>query len=933
MDLHIKYLFTLKTEDAIKENLGKLPKTLGETYSKIYKEVLREETKDLAFAKKALMWVLCSRRPLSSQEWVNVTYWPERTDEVIGLNSLLELCHNLVVVDSQSQVVRFAHLSVQEYLETLEDFTTEIANEMAARFCFSVLLSDEASIPSILDKVSDYAVCFWMNHASKCTGSQDVLGLVRNFLGTATKPGRAYCNWFQIAMEGAERGTPHGRCSHHGCSNPVYLDVCLHYLVHLRSEPLNPVFAACCFHLGVGLEDFWEWGTFDINSRNSKGRTLLHVASLMGNERIVRSLLENGADVNTTSKEKACQHNIGTRNPLTAAISYRRARVAAMLLDYGAIIGCGEGQSCTNPFEFAANRGDKDVVEAIINRGGCSTKITEAVLMAAAGNRHHAGGILEMLLVMNPTIQITEAILSAAAENRNKKALKTLLATSPTTKITETIFSAAAKNGNREALRMILDRDPAFQITEAILSVVAKNDQKALTLAMLLARNSTIQVTEAILLMAAQNINEKALEMLLARDPTFQITGAVLSAAAGNCNEKALETLLLRAPNIEITEAVLAGAARNSNEGVLKILLDRGPTRQVKQVVLPVAALNWNKKVLEMLLASDPTLQITEAVLATAAWNRNELGRDPTIQITGTLLSATAINVDEKTLEKLLLRVPNIEITEAVLSAAARKVNGKTLEKLPLRVPNIEITEAVLAEAARNSNEGVLKILLDRDPTIQITEAILLAAVGNGSSDYKALELLLARDAEIKITEAIIRASKNVKVRRILARNAGNTNITVNSTAFKASAYFASSILFHELLGKYDTSSISSESYLQFVYAAVQGGDRSILRSLLELGGELLEADEHGWTLQMVGRQSGFVDGMLPSVTSNRIYYGSEASQKLEGGIERSSQNRMGKPTALENSRLPECIKLQSDGTYILHSGKCSIQFIPFLQY
>jgi hypothetical protein len=172
VDLQLKYIFTLRTKDAIKKKLGKLPKTLEETYSKIYEKISKEDSEELEIAKRALMWITCSRRPLSSQEWVNASYWPAPVDPEIGVDSLLDMCHNLVTVDNQSQVVRFAHLSIQEYLENLEDFTMEKANLMAARFRLLALLSDEISIRSLLRKAFDYSVVYWMEHASQCSDSR-----------------------------------------------------------------------------------------------------------------------------------------------------------------------------------------------------------------------------------------------------------------------------------------------------------------------------------------------------------------------------------------------------------------------------------------------------------------------------------------------------------------------------------------------------------------------------------------------------------------------------------------------------------------------------------------------------------------------------------------------------------------------------------------
>ena len=1047
VDLQIKYLFTLKTKDAIRKKLGKLPKTLEETYRKIYDTISREDSEELGVTKRALMWLMCSRRPLSSQEWASVSYWPELADQDTGADPLLEMCHNLVAVDNQSQVVRFAHLSVQEYLEKLDDFTVEKTNSMAARFCLSVLLSDDISIPSLLGEAFDYSAGYWMEHASQCTGSQDVLDLLRGFLGKPAKPGRAYCNWFRLASA-APPSWDHSLFDAAAGFEHLHAS-----FEHLHSEPLNPVFAVCYFRLGAGLQDFWGWDAFDIDSRNGGGETLLYIASLAGNEQIVKYLLKNGADVNAPSWE----HYSDFQNPLMAAITHFQARIAVTLLDHGGSVGFpGEGFH-RNTLEFAAEHGDEYVVEAIINRG-CNTKVTEVILVAAAGNSHHGGKVLKILLAWDSTVEITEAVLLAAAKNSTEKALESLLAWDSTIQITEAILSAAVENRNEKVLEMLLARDSINRITEAILSAAAENwNEKVLE--MLLARDSTIQITDAVLSAAVRNLSTDVLELLLARGSTIQITEAVLSVAAENLNKRILEMLPAHDPTIQITEAVLSAAVRNSSIDVLELLLARGSTIQITEAVLLVAAKNRYTNALEILLAHDSTIQITDAILSAAAGspstdalgmllacdsaiqiteavllvaaknpftsalgmllaydstiqttetllsaateNSNKkalealFARDSTIQTTDALLSAAAESGSGKVLEVLLARDSTIQITEALLSAVAGHCNEKVLEMLLARDSTILITEAILSEAVGNSSTKVLEMLLARDPTIQITETVLSVAAGNHSTEAlemllahdstiqiaetvllvaaenystealkmllawdsiiqiteavlsravegasEALEILLARENNIEITEAILtsaagnyRRSEYVKVLAILARNAGNTNITVSSTALKASAYFASSFLFHKFLRKCDRSSIIGVKYPQFVYAAVQGGDGNILRALLKLGGECLEADEHGWTLRMVERQSGFANEILPSGPPNRTHHRSEAP-KLAAGIGHCAQIQVSEPTALDISRLPECISLQGDGSYMFYSGKCPIWLsTPHLWY
>ena len=895
VDLQIKYLCTLGTKDAIKRKLGKLPKTLEETYAKIYEAILGEDAEELEVAKRALMWVMCSRRPLSSEEWASFSYWPEPADQDTGAYPLLKMCHNLVTVDNQMQVVRFAHLSVQEYLEKLDDFTAEKANSMAARFCLSVLLSDEMPIPSLLREAFGYSRGYWVEHASQCTGSQCISKLLRSFLGTAAEPGRAYCDWHRYSLK---RNLDPADLSSSASSSTSGFDHQPENINHLYSEPVNPVFAVCCFRLGTGFQDFWDWDAFDIDSRNAHGETLLHVASLVGNEQLVKSLLENGADVNTPRWESWSEFE----NPLTTAITECQARIVVTLLDHGGSVGFPGVGLYRNTLEFAAEHGDVNVVEAIIDRD-CNTKVTEKILVAAARNEYHYHEVLETLLARDPAIRITEDVLLAALENtfNSEGRLEFLLARDSTIQITEAVLSAAAGKRSNKALEMLLARDPTLQITEAIWLTTARRHNGS----PLESDSEGIEVVETVS-RPTRNSSEKVLEMLLAGDHTIQITEAVLSAAACNSNEKALEMLLAGDHSIQITEAVLLAAAGNQNEIALEILLASDHTIQITEDVLFTAAWNSNEKAMEILLASDHTIQITEDVLSAAAENQNE-----------------------KALGILLASDHTTQITEAVLSAAAENENEKALEILLANDHTIQITEAVLSAAARGCNEKTLKILLAHDRTIRITEVVLSAAV-EGFDPAIALVVIFTSENNIEITEAILTAaagknefSEFVKVLEVLARNAGNTNVTVNPTALEASAYFASSFVFHKFLGKCDRSSISSGKYPQIIYAAVQGGDGNILRSLLELGGgECLEPDEHGWTLQMVERQSDFVNEALPSRASNRTHHRSEPPKQLEAGIGHCAQIQMSEPTALDISRLPECIKLQGDGSYMFYSGE-----------
>ena len=59
--------------------------------------------------------------PLSPKALIAVVCQDPNTDVVdavdVDINDVLDACQNLVIVDSQLDICRFSHLSVQEYLE------------------------------------------------------------------------------------------------------------------------------------------------------------------------------------------------------------------------------------------------------------------------------------------------------------------------------------------------------------------------------------------------------------------------------------------------------------------------------------------------------------------------------------------------------------------------------------------------------------------------------------------------------------------------------------------------------------------------------------------------------------------------------------------------------------------------------------------------
>ena len=114
----------MKIEEDISQELGRLPKTLEALYQLSYERISHSGPKSRPIAEKALKWLLCAQRPLQTPEFIAAVSVDSEGDCIRLSNSdLLNMCCNMVVLDAELNVFRFAHLSVREYLEGRQDYT------------------------------------------------------------------------------------------------------------------------------------------------------------------------------------------------------------------------------------------------------------------------------------------------------------------------------------------------------------------------------------------------------------------------------------------------------------------------------------------------------------------------------------------------------------------------------------------------------------------------------------------------------------------------------------------------------------------------------------------------------------------------------------------------------------------------------------------
>ena len=132
----------MATQKDVRRSLKALPDSLTNAYGEIYKRILTQKGSAPRLALNAFRWIQCSYEPLRSETLLDAVTVElggsgEFSHEALRPNDLLKACQNLLILDKRLNVFRFAHLSVDEYLET--QLPRVGSHSEIAKVCLSLL--------------------------------------------------------------------------------------------------------------------------------------------------------------------------------------------------------------------------------------------------------------------------------------------------------------------------------------------------------------------------------------------------------------------------------------------------------------------------------------------------------------------------------------------------------------------------------------------------------------------------------------------------------------------------------------------------------------------------------------------------------------------------------------------------------------------------
>jgi ankyrin repeat protein len=192
----------------------------------------------------------------------------------------------------------------------------------------------------------------------------------------------------------------------------------------------------------------------DVNGKDSRGLTLLHVASLSGHEELVRFLINRGADVSAKADggQKA--------TPLHMAAAMGHKGVVEILLARGADINVQRhGQA---PLSLAVVTGNKDMVEFLLSN---QAEVTASVLGTAKKS-----GRKELLDTLLANKDSADILLLKAAEEGNQEFVRSALDHGADINVKDsfglTPLHHAAANGNEEMVGVLLEHSAAVDVED-----------------------------------------------------------------------------------------------------------------------------------------------------------------------------------------------------------------------------------------------------------------------------------------------------------------------------------------------------------------------------------------------------------------------------------------------------------------------------------
>ena len=452
----------IKVEEDLLEELGRLPETLSDLYDRTYEEVLRSAKHSRSIGIKVLKWLRVAQRTLRISEIIGaVSVTDDGTMMQVTTRDILNMTCNLVVEDTAVGCLRYAHLSVREYLDTRPEFSDDETHRLLAERCLAAYM-----VYYLKDPLSDYAMFHWPTHYRKLSPLPRSVVLhtsLLQFLFQGSNTSTHFYQWRNDVDTRIGQDTSYTVEEVYG-SNCIFMYKekarSLHnemrwvrssnsedYLkIDLRAAA-TPFFTACIYGLREVLEFQAKWQAIAFKAQLSDfcqvpgtqylGYNGLHIAILSRHFDLVEFLLQNGLNTSLCTAKGETSLHIAARR--------QSATMLGLLLRYGA------DPNAISYFRKADPKNNKRLEP---KTSPLPTDIRQSGIRSSLGFRQPTGRVLSVL------DEDAEAPIHLAAREGDTRCLSELLRNGADvdtkTTLGSTALHIALLGGKNDVIEMLL---------------------------------------------------------------------------------------------------------------------------------------------------------------------------------------------------------------------------------------------------------------------------------------------------------------------------------------------------------------------------------------------------------------------------------------------------------------------------------------------
>ncbi|UCK58910.1 hypothetical protein AFCA_001744 [Aspergillus flavus] len=499
-----------KSQRKLEQAINSTPSGIEHIYERNWMKIMGLTEEDRTRAISLLRWTAFSLRPLTISEISGALVisedddelllddLPDSIDEYYVNTEIKELCGSLLEVrdaqdksDVRLKTVHLTHFSVKEYLlrnlpiegkvlqpnSTFSSSTEVIENTIIAKKCLRFVNSQEAwlgtsgvQVEEFLSTFRKYAAGSWYRHVELGNMSDTELRSSVAALFDPKNPNwPLWKAWFDANdTKAVERNARCGVAT----AGPLYyaswlgLTDSVASLIHELKPDVNNRGYDEQTPLGVASEEgnleivrtLLEQGA-DVTMADIDGWTPIYTASHNGHTQVVRLLIENGSNVNTSES--------GGWTPVNTACYQGHVETVKLLLKSGADIYTATNKGIT-PLYAAAYNGYTRIVELLLEHGADTSTANNgrmSPLYAASAGGHIE--VVKLLLKWGADIDYAnkygDTPLSASSSKGHPAVSKLLVETGADIEAKNnfgrTPLHLASLDGHIEIVILLLERD------------------------------------------------------------------------------------------------------------------------------------------------------------------------------------------------------------------------------------------------------------------------------------------------------------------------------------------------------------------------------------------------------------------------------------------------------------------------------------------